>query len=178
MGESPLQRPDTESVSAHGKPGKGQPFNRVKIKNLITGRVIERTYKSGDKVDLADINETKMRLLYREGKDAVFMDDQSFEQLTVAASGLEGVDRWLKEDTLYDIVLYKGNPITVEAPTFMELEIAECDPGVRGDTASGKVLKPAVTETGAKVSVPIFIDQGEICKFDTRNGEYVSRAGK
>jgi elongation factor P len=157
------------------KPGKGQAFNRVRIKNLMTGRVIERTLKSGDKVDLADVEETKMRLLYRDGQDAVLMSDTTFEQLTISHSALGDVEQWLKEDILYDVILYKGNPITIEPPTFMELEVTECDPGVRGDTASGKVLKPAVTESGAKVQVPIFINQGEVCKFDTRNGEYVGR---
>jgi elongation factor P len=157
------------------KPGKGQAFNRVRIKNLVTGRTIERTFKSGEKADLADIEETKMRLLYRDGQDAVLMSDTTYEQITVPHSALGDVEQWLKEDILYDVVIYKGNPITIEAPTFMELEVTECDPGVRGDTASGKVLKPAVTETGARVQVPIFIDQGEICKFDTRTGEYVSR---
>ncbi len=157
------------------KPGKGQAFNRVKIRNLLTGRVIERTFKSGDKVDLADVHESRMRLLYREGQDAVFMDDNTYEQLTVAHSALHEVEQWLLEDTLYEIITYKGEPISVQAPTFMELKIAECDPGVRGDTASGKVLKPALTETGAKVQVPIFIDEGELIRFDTRTNEYVSR---
>lgn len=157
------------------KPGKGQAFNRVRIKNMLNGRTIERTFKSGEKVDLADIDEFKMRLLYRDGKDAVLMSDTTYEQLIVPHSALGDVEQWLKDDILYEVVIYKGNPISLEAPTFMELEVTECDPGARGDTASGKVLKPAVTESGARVQVPIFVNQGETCKFDTRTGEYVSR---
>ncbi|MBS0621428.1 MAG: elongation factor P [Verrucomicrobia bacterium] len=157
------------------KPGKGQAFNRVKVKHLVTGRVIERTFKSGEKIEEADIQEAAMRLLYTVGEDAVFMDDKTFEQITIHKEALHAVSEWLKEDVLYDVVIYKEQPISVEPPTFMELKITQCDPGVRGDTASGKVLKPAVTESGAKVQVPIFIDEGEILKIDTRTGEYVSR---
>lgn len=160
------------------KPGKGQAFNRVKLRQLMTGRVIEKTFKSGEKFDVADVVETNMRLLYREGEDAVFMDDDSFEQLTIVKSVIGDSDKWLKEDIVYDVVLYKGDAVHIDPPTFMELEITECDPGVRGDTASGRVLKPGVTETGAKVQVPLFVDQGEVCKFDTRTGDYVSRVSK
>lgn len=160
------------------KPGKGQAFNRVRIKNLINGRTIEKTYKSGEKFDLADVEETQMRMLYKDTDGVVFMDDSTYDQTTLPNESIGENDQWLKEDTLYGIVLYKGNVIAVEPPTFMELEISKCDPGERGDTASGRVLKPAVTETGAKVQIPIFISQGEIVKVDTRTGEYASRAGK
>lgn len=156
------------------KPGKGQAFVRVKAKNLTTGRVVERTHRTNEKLDLADVEESTMRLLYTDGQDGVFMNDQTYDQINIPLTQLP--KEWLKDDTLYDIIIYKGSPITVEPPTFMELTLTECDPAVRGDTASGRVLKPAVTETGAKVQVPIFIDQGEVCRFDTRTGEYVSRA--
>jgi len=157
------------------KPGKGQAFNRVKLKNLITARVIERTFKSGDKLDLADVVETNMRLLYRETDGAIFMDDVSFEQVKIMNEHLSDVKSWLKEDLVYDVIFYKGSPITVEPPTFLELVITETLPGVRGDTTSGRVLKPATVETGAQVQVPIFVEQGEKIKVDTRTGEYVSR---
>ena len=158
------------------KPGKGQAFNKTRIKNLLNGRVIEKTFRSGDKVDVADVVETSMRMLYREMDGVVFMDDNNYEQIIIPSENIGDTDKWLKEDFLYDIVFYKGNAINVMPPTFMNLEIKETSPGARGDTASGRVLKPAITETGAEVQVPIFIEQGELIKFDTRTGEYVSRA--
>lgn len=160
------------------KPGKGQSFNRVRIKHLMTGRVIERTLKSGDKVDLADVAESNMRMLYKETDGAVFMDDNSFEQIKIPLSNLGDTEQWLMEDILYGIVFYKGVPVTVEPPTFMEMRITETAPGDRGNTASGRVLKPAVTQTGAKIQVPIFISQDELIKVDTRTGEYVSRVSE
>ena len=157
------------------KPGKGQAFNRIRVKNLFTSRVVEKTFKSGEKLALADVEETKMRLLYKEQEGAVFMDEKSFEQYTISSSILKENTHWLQEDTLYDVIFYKGNPIDLIPPTFMELTITETAPGVRGDTASGRVLKQAIVETGAKVQVPIFIEEGEKVKVDTRTGEYVSR---
>ncbi len=157
------------------KPGKGQAFNRVKLKHLMTGRVIERTFKSGDKLDVADVAESNMRMLYRETDGVVFMDDNSFEQVKIMTTAIGENDQWLKEDLLYEIVFYKGEPITVEPPTFLDLVITETSPGVRGDTASGRVLKPAIVETGAKIQVPIFVEQGEKVRIDTRTGDYVSR---
>lgn len=168
-------QPYTITFNEFVKPGKGQSFNRVKLKHLITGRVIERTFKSGEKVDQADIVESQMRMLYKESDGIVFMDDTSFEQVKISLESIGDAAQWLLEDLLYDIVFWKGEPITVEPPTFMELEVVETAPGERGNTASGRVLKPAVTNTGAKVQIPIFIDQGEIVKVDTRTGEYVSR---
>ena len=158
------------------KPGKGQAFTRTRIKNLMTGRVIEKSYRSGEKLDTADVEETQMRMLYKDGDSAVFMDDTTFEQSSIPLSQLGDVEQWLMEDLLYAIIFYNRDPINVEPPTFMEMVLTETDPGVRGDTASGRVLKPAVTESGAKVQVPIFIEQGEKVKIDTRTGEYVSRA--
>ena len=157
------------------KPGKGQPFNRIKLKHLMTGRVIEKTFKSGEKVATADVEELKMRMLYKESDGAVFMDDESFEQFTIPLSILEDKQQWLLEEVLYDVTFYKGLPIDVTPPTFMEMRIIETAPGARGDTASGRVLKPAVTESGAKVQIPIFIEEGEKIKIDTRTGDYVAR---
>lgn len=157
------------------KPGKGQAFNRLKIKHLITGRVIERVLKSGEKLDLADVAESDMRLLFKEADGATFMDDITFEQSSISNEIIGETARWLKEDLLYTVTFYKGNPVSVAAPTFLELTIADTSPGARGDTVSGKVLKPATLETGAEVKVPIFVDKGEKIKVDTRTGEYVSR---
>ncbi|MEI8125866.1 MAG: elongation factor P [Parachlamydiaceae bacterium] len=157
------------------KPGKGQAFNRIRLKHLITGRVVERTIKSGDKLDVADVVESKMRLLYKEGEGAVFMDEVSFEQVTIPLANLGDTAQWLLEDLLYGVIFYKGTPVTVEPPTFMEMRIIETAPGDRGNTASGRVLKPAIVQSGAKVQVPIFVNQDELIKVDTRTGEYVSR---
>jgi elongation factor P len=156
------------------KPGKGQPFNRVKVRNLKTTRVIEKTFKSGDKVDVADIEENKMRMLYKESDGVVFMDDKTFDQITIPLSLIGDNEQWLMEEVLYDIMFYKGEPIDLQPPTFMEIKITETAPGVRGDT-SGRALKSAVTETGGKIQVPLFIEEGQKIKIDTRTGEYVSR---
>lgn len=157
------------------KPGKGQSFNRVRLKHLITGRTIERTFKSGDKADVADVIESRMRMLYKEADGVVFMEDNTFEQIKIPLDNIGDASQWLLEDHLYEIIIYRGNPVTVEPPTFMEMAITDTSPGVRGDTASGRVLKPAIVESGAKVQVPIFVEQGEKIKIDTRTGEYVSR---
>lgn len=157
------------------KPGKGQSFNRIKLKNLLTGRTIERTFKSGEKVEEADVVETLMRLLYLETDGAVFMDDKTYEQTTIPFDVIGDIRKWLVEDIVYDIIFYKGSPISVEPPTFMEMKIAETTPAVRGDTASGRVMKAARTDNGAEVQIPIFVEEGEIVKIDTRTGDYVSR---
>jgi elongation factor P len=157
------------------KPGKGQAFNRIKMKHLLTGRVIERTFKSGEKFDLADVSESEMRLLYKEADGVVFMDEKSFEQIKIPFDNTGDTQQWLLDDHLFRIIFYNGAPVSVEAPTFMEMKIIETSPGVRGDTASGRVMKPAILESGAKIQVPIFVDQGEKIKVDTRTGEYVSR---
>lgn len=157
------------------KPGKGQAFNRVRIKNLISGNTIERTFKSGDKADLADVAESAMRMLYKEADGAIFMDEKTFDQVKIPLKNIGDTIQWLMDDRMYDIVFYNGEPISVEPPTFMEMRVTQTDPGARGNTASGRVLKPAVVESGAKIQIPIFIDEGELIKVDTRTGEYVSR---
>lgn len=157
------------------KPGKGRAINRIRLKNLLQGRVVDKTYTSGDKLDLADVAELQMRMLYKEAEGIVFMDDKTYEQFTIPLSMLDNVLQWLMEDRVYTVTLYNGNPISVEPPTFVEMKIVESDPGVKGDTASGRVLKPAKTESGAFVQIPLFVDVGEVVKIDTRTGEYVSR---
>jgi elongation factor P len=160
------------------KPGKGQAFNRIKMKNMISGRVAERTYKSGEKLDLADIEEAEVRFMYKDADSAVFMDDKTFDQITISKELLGQNEQWLKEEIIYHVIFYKGSAIEVVPPTFMELTITETAPGVRGDTASGRVLKNATLENGATVQVPIFIEQGEKIKVDTRTSEYVSRVNE
>jgi elongation factor P len=157
------------------KPGKGQAFNRLKVKHLMTGRVIERVLKSGEKLDMADVVETAMRMVYRETDGSVFMDDATYEQIKISKECIGDTDSWLKEDLVYTVVFYNSQPVSVQPPTFLELTIIETAPGARGDTVSGRVLKPAILETGAKVQIPIFVNQGEKIKVDTRTGEYVSR---
>jgi elongation factor P len=166
--------PYTIVTTEYVNPGKGQAFCRVKLKHIKTGRQIERTFKSGEKLDIADVVEAKMRLLYTDNESAVFMDDTTFEQLTISLELIGDKKQWLMDEVVYGITYYKGEPIEVTPPTFMEMKITETAPGARGDS-SGRVLKPAVTESGAKVQVPIFVDEGDKIKIDTRNGEYVSR---
>ncbi|HEX2583434.1 MAG TPA: elongation factor P, partial [Chlamydiales bacterium] len=155
-------------------PGKGNAFNRIKMKNIKSGRVVERTYKSGEKLDLADIEENQMRFLYKDAEGAVFMDEKTYDQVTINNDIIGSIHHWLMEEVIYQVIFYKGEVIEVIPPTFLEMVITETSPGVRGDT-SGRVLKPAKTETGATIQVPIFIEEGEKVKVDTRTGEYASR---
>jgi elongation factor P len=157
------------------KPGKGQAFNRIKIKHMKSGRVVEKTYKSGEKLDEADVEENSMRLVYKEQDGAVFMDDKTFDQVSITNEVIGAEAQWLMDEVVYQVIFYKGVPIQIAPPTFMEMKIIDTAPGVRGDTASGRVLKVAVLETGAKTQVPIFVEEGEKIKVDTRTGEYVSR---
>lgn len=157
------------------KPGKGQAFNRIRMKNMMNGKVVEKTYKSGEKLDLADIEESEMRFVYKEADSSVFMDEKTFDQISISNDLLGNNQQWLMEETIFHIVFFKGVVIEVTPPTFMEMIVTETSPGVRGDT-SGRVLKAAVTETGAKIQIPIFVDEGEKIKVDTRTCEYVSRA--
>lgn len=156
------------------KPGKGQAFNRVKVRNLKTGRVIERTFKSGESVEAADVVDTEMTYLYSDGEYWHFMDPNSFEQIGADSRAVGEAASWLREQELCDVTLYNGEPLSVTPPNFVELRIVETDPGVRGDTAQGGT-KPAKLETGAVVKVPLFIEEGELIRIDTRKGEYVGR---
>jgi len=158
------------------KPGKGQAFTRAKLKHLTSNRSLERTFKSTDKLDIADVEERTLRLLYSEQNEATFMDDNNFDQIEVPMTTIGENKVWLLEETLYDLVFYKGEVATITPPNFLNLVITETAPGVRGDTASGRVMKPATLETGANVQVPIFIEEGEKVKVDTRTSEYVSRS--
>ena len=159
------------------KPGKGQAFNRVKIRNLKTGRVLDKTFKSGDSVDAADVIDTNMQFLYNDGEFWHFMDPESFEQQAADASAVGEAQNWLKPQEECEVTLYNGSPIGVTPPNFVELEITDTDPGLKGDTAQGGT-KPATLETGAVVKVPLFLEIGEQVKVDTRSGEYMSRVKK
>lgn len=157
------------------KPGKGQAFNRVKIRNLKTGRVIDKTFKSGETVEAADVVETSMQFLYSDGEKWHFMVPDTFEQVEAGEAAMTDAAQWIKEQDVCQVTLWNGVPLSVTPPSFVELAVVETDPGVRGDTSSGGT-KPATLETGAVVKVPLFIQEGEVLKVDTRTGEYVSRA--
>lgn len=158
------------------KPGKGQAFNRVRMRNLKTGRVWERTFKSGESIEAADVMEFDMEYLYTDGEFWHFMKtDGSFEQIGAPESAVTDIIGWLKEQDTYQVTLWNEAPIAVSAPNFVELEVTETDPGLKGDTAQGGT-KPATLSTGAVVKVPLFINTGDVLKIDTRSGEYVSRA--
>lgn len=157
------------------KPGKGQAFNRVKLRNLITGRVVERTFKSGDSIEAADVIETEMQYLYNDGELWHFMHPESFEQVAADEKAVGDAGKWLKEQDMCTITLWNGSPISVLPPNHVVLQVSETDPGVRGDTSGGGG-KPATLESGAVVRVPLFVDVGDFIKVDTRSGEYVSRA--
>lgn len=158
----------------HVKPGKGGAFVRTKLKNLKTGRVVEKTFRSGESVDSPDIEQKEMQYLYRDGDMYVFMDTSDYEQTSLPKANIgEGI-KWLKEESICDIMFFNGEAISVELPTFVELAIAQTDPGMKGDTAAGG-SKPAELETGASVNVPLFLNEGDILKIDTRSGEYIER---
>ena len=156
------------------KPGKGQAFNRVRVRNLKTGRVVDKTFKSGESVDAADVVELNMQFLYSDGDMWHFMEPESFDQFAAPAPAVADARNWLKEEDVCNVTLWNNVPLLVEPPNFVELKITETDPGVRGDTAQGGV-KPATLETGAVVKVPLFVEEGEVIRVDTRSGEYVSR---
>ncbi|MBF0158415.1 MAG: elongation factor P [Magnetococcales bacterium] len=157
------------------KPGKGQAFTKIRIKNLIDGRVIERTYKSSENVDKADVQDKDMQYLYNDGEFWHFMEPASYEQVAFPRDQIGDVIDWLKEQESYQVTFWAGKPISVMPPPFLVLKIAQCDPGVRGDTVSG-ATKPATMETGVVVKVPLFINEGDWIRVDTRTGEYVERA--
>ena len=158
------------------KPGKGQAFNRVKLKNLKSGRVWERTFKSGESIESADVMGHDMEYLYNDGEYWHFMrTDGSYEQLAADRAAVEDSIEWLKETDKVTVTLWNDVPIAVTPSNFVELEITETDPGLKGDTASGG-SKPATLSTGAVVKVPLFLNIGEVIRVDTRNGEYQNRA--
>jgi elongation factor P len=159
------------------KPGKGQAFTRVKMKHLESGSTLEKTFKSGEKLEPADVDQRDMQYIYPDGEGYVFMDPNSGEQLTVPGDKMENEKLFLADGMTVQVTLLKGLPIGVELPAHVELEIVQSDPGVKGDTASG-ATKPATLSTGAVVQVPLFIEEGEWIKVDTRTGAYLERVRK
>lgn len=157
------------------KPGKGQAFNRVRLRNLKTGKIWEKTFKSGEVLEGADIQDMDFQYLYNDGEFYHFMDPKTFEQLAADLTAVGDSHKWLKEEDTCIITLWNGVPLSVTPANFVELEIVETDPGLRGDTATGGT-KPATLTTGAVVKVPLFVNQGDRIRVDTRTGEYVSRA--
>ncbi len=156
------------------KPGKGQAFNRIRVRNLRTGRTVEKSYRSGESIEAADVVDTEMQYLYKDGDFWTFMNPENYEQLQAGASAVGEAAQWLKDGTVCIITLWNGVPLVVTPPPHIELKVIETDPGVRGDTATGG-SKPAKMETGAVVRVPLFINEGEVLRIDTRTGEYISR---
>lgn len=168
--------PCTIMESEFVKPGKGQAFNRVKLRNLKTGRTWSRTFKSGESIDAADVIDLTMQFLYQDGEFWHFMkQDGSYEQVSAPNEAVGDSGLWLNPEDLCEVTLWDGNPIVVTPPNFVELKVVDTDPGLKGDTAQGG-SKPATLSTGAVVRVPLFINIGDVLKIDARKGEYQSRA--
>jgi len=157
------------------KPGKGQAFARTRLKNLKTGRVWERTFKSGESLEAADVMDRDMEYLYTDGEFWHFMEPTTFEQYQADVNAVGEASKWLREQDTVMVTLYNGSPLSVLPPNHVELEITETDPGLKGDTAQGGT-KPATLSTGAVIKVPLFVSQGEVVRVDTRTGEYLGRA--
>jgi len=162
----------------HVKPGKGGAFLRTKMKNMLTGLVHEELFRSGEKFQIPDLEYHQMQYLYLEDGLYNFMDQQSYEQISLNKDQLEEVLDYLQEQIIYTVLYFSGRPIAVTAPLFMELKVKETPPGVRGDTAQGAGSKPATMETGLVLQVPLFINEGDFLKIDTRTGEYLERVKK
>ena len=157
----------------HVKPGKGGAFVRTKLKHMRLGRVIDNTFRAGEKVELVDFEEKRMQFLYKDDRYH-FMDLDTYDQISLSAEEVGEARDFLKENTEVEILFIEGSPVTVELPNFIELQIAKTDPGIRGDTASGG-SKPATLETGAVIQVPLFLNEGDVVKVDTRSGDYLGR---
>ena len=159
----------------HGQPGKGAAFVRTKIKNIKTGSVVEKTFRPTEKMSKAFVDRKDMQYLYSDGELFHFMDNETFEQISINASDVGDTLKFVKENEMVKILSYNGEIFGIEPPLFVELEITDTEPGFKGNTATG-ATKPAIVETGASVNVPLFVNQGDVIKIDTRTGEYLSRA--
>jgi elongation factor P len=160
----------------HEKPEKGGAFVRTRLKNLKTGAVTEKTFRAGEKVELAILDKRRMQYLYKDGPNFYFMDLETYEQMPLTEAEVEQTAKYLVDGVTVEVSLYDGKPVAVEAPLFIEMEVAETAPGVKGDTASGG-SKPATLESGLVVNVPFFIEAGNRIRIDTRSGEYMDRVG-
>lgn len=159
------------------KPGKGQAFTRCKVRNMVTGNQLERTWKSGEKLDPADVEERQMQFIYPEGEDFVFMDANTGDQVSVPGDKIGDDAKWLSDGMSVDVTIYRGVPVGVSLPAHVVLQIVQSEPGIKGDTASG-ATKPATLSTGAVVNVPLFVKEGEWIKIDTREGSYLERVNR
>jgi len=162
----------------HVKPGKGGAFVRTKMKNMITGLVHEDLFRSGEKFPSPDLEYKDMQYLYQDGQTYHFLDQNSYDEIMLDEKNLEDVKAFLKEQIVYNVHYFEGNPIAINPPLFMELEVTDAPPGVKGDTAQGGATKPATLETGLVLQVPLFVDTGDIIKVDTRDSKYIERVGK
>jgi elongation factor P len=158
----------------HVKPGKGGAFVRTKIKNLLNGKTVDKTFRSGEKVTEAEVEERTMQYLYKDGDDCIFMDTKNYDQVPITDDVIGANAKFLLENAEVDVLFWKGNPVSIELPAFVEIIINQSDPGVKGDTSSG-ATKPATLETGAVIQVPLFVKEGEKVRVDTRTGEYCER---
>lgn len=162
----------------HVKPGKGGAFVRTKMKNLITGLIREETFRSGEKFDDPHIEYRDMQYLYNDGDLYHFLDHSSYDQIALNKSQLESVLHFLKEQDMYNVMYFSDRPIAVNPPLFVELTVVETPPGVKGDTAQGGGTKPATMDTGLVLQVPLFVQEGDVLKIDTRDGKYIERVKK
>jgi len=156
------------------KPGKGNAFYKCKLRNLLRGTVLDRTYKGGESLEAADIEEIEAQFLYRQGDDFVFMDNETYEQYELSAAQVDDNWKYIKEEMKVSIILFNEAPITMTPPNHVELKVEYCEPSARGDTATN-VTKPTKVETGAEFQCPAFINTGDVVKIDTRTGKYIER---
>jgi elongation factor P len=161
----------------HVKPGKGGAFVRTKLKNLLNGKTVDRTFRSGEKLKEADIEENSMQYLYQDATGRIFMDSQSFDQIPIGDDVLGRAVDFLLENMEVGVLFWKGSPVNIQLPNHIDARVTQSDPGVKGDTSSG-ATKPATLETGATLNVPLFIEEGDLIRVDTRNGEYSERVSK
>jgi elongation factor P len=161
----------------HVKPGKGGAFVRTKLKNLLNGRVVDKTFRSGEKCDEADVEEKNMQYLYRDGEGLIFMDTESYDQIPIGGDVLGDSINYLLENMQVDVLFWRGKPVSAVMPNYIEAKVTKSDPGVKGDTSSG-ATKPATIESGATLNVPLFIEEGDMIRVDTRTGEYSERVNK
>jgi elongation factor P len=161
----------------HVKPGKGGAFVRTKLKNLLNGKVVDRTFRSGEKLEEADIEEKGMQYLYHDGEGLIFMDSVTYDQIPIGGDVLGGAVDYLLENMEVEVLFWKGKPVQIQLPNYIVAKVVKSDPGVKGDTSSG-ASKPATIESGATLNVPLFIEEGDTIRVDTRSGEYSERVSK
>ena len=170
-------QPNTITYFQHVKPGKGGAFVRTKLKNLLNGKVVERTFRSGEKLEEADIEEKSMQYLYHDGQELIFMDAQSYDQIPIGGDVLGNAVNYLLENMEVEVLFWRGKPVNIGLPNYVEAKVKKSDPGLKGDTSSG-ATKPATIESGATLQVPLFIEEGDVIRVDTRTGEYSERVSK